>query len=1290
MATDSAVATEFVGLVERTIDVDGSRWGVIFADILAPALLDHDGAIATPAQAVIARYVRLVQLGKVSRTRLVIADVHLLAIVQPDTRTCRLYTPGATEEAFLLQLREDEHLQGHVRAIGQSPPTFTAIDEVTAAYRLADLASPDAPIAGHDRASLMREVERQVHTLIGRVNAYTPALVERMQNWFLSAIAEDEPLLRQVLRFVAVLPSLRFDRSGHEVVRALREAVGFLPGAPMISRHRRSLRGWLLSLAARAIALTARLLPSRVVGAVVDWAVGLMAARFIIPDTPAAVEARLVELHRLGRDASLDQLGELVLVRQEAERYAEAVIRLIDLVAAHYGSSADRRVVNDAGIPRAQVSVKLSALSTHFNPVAPQATAADMHPRLSRILRQAKRRGAFICFDAEHYAYRDLSLHIPAAVLAAAADLDDFRDFGFVVQAYLKDAVPFLAQVTELARRRGHRIQVRLVKGAYWDAETAEAAAHDVPAPTFWNKAETDIHFQQLVLFILERSDFLGLALASHNVREHAFAETVRAYLYPHAPAIEHQVLHRMVEGVGRSLAAAGWVVRDYVPVGDLVPGIAYLVRRILENASQVGILAQSRTELSADVVATDPARSLAALIAQSDYAWDPAVRGEDRSFRPSPPVRLHLPVEQQAFADVLASTVVETRRLVAPDAVPEAVQQAVRGARAWAAWPPEARAAVLIGAAEQIRAQRLALGALIVREGRKVWAEALADVDEAVDYLRFYARSSIHWHAVLGARLQPVGVAAVIAPWNFPLAIPCGMTAAALAAGNAVLLKPAEQTPAIGAALATLLHAAGVPPEALVFVPGDGRVGAALVANPQVDLVAFTGSWEVGAHIFYSSLRAPTRRLRQVIAETGSKNPIIVAATADLDAALDGILRSAFGHAGQKCSACSRVLVDARLALQLAERLGKAAEDLRVGGAEDAATQLNPVITTADAARLRAAAIRAAAEVQAAGGRVIVDATARKAASDNVGPAVFLLPQGVDPANVSLAKEELFGPVVHVIPYGAPEEALRFANGVPYALTAGIFAQSAAEVDFFAKRLDAGNLYINRPITAARVGIEPFGGFKRSGTGPKAGGDDYLLAFVQIAPCQPLSAAELVESILRARGQALAPHPTVDIPGQLNRLVYDRPLGHGLVLADAPIEFRHAVVAAALVAGNHLTIVAPGADESQALRETAARANLHLSVADRFRIVAGTDAEALASVSAFDFVAGSPAALRRAAHAYAECPHPEQLPAFIGPPYGAPPDLPLEFVRRFVRSRLIAENTIRHGALISTGGMWT
>jgi RHH-type transcriptional regulator, proline utilization regulon repressor / proline dehydrogenase / delta 1-pyrroline-5-carboxylate dehydrogenase len=1289
IATDSAKTADLVELVERVIEVHGLRWTVIFADILSPALLEEEGTITAEARAVIADCVKCIPLGKIALVRLTIADFHVLALVLPDSWTCRLYTPGLAQESFLLNLSADAHLQEHVNAVAQHPATLTTIEQVTAQYDLVDLVSPPWSVAAHKRALAVDAVRRQVRALAGLEETYKPSLVERVQNWFLDVIAEDDLLLRQVLRFVALLPSLRYDRSRREVVRALRENVHLLRHAQVTDPRRQRIQSRLLLRAARSVALLARLMPARPVGAVIDRAVGVMAGRFIVPESSAAVTERLDDLQSLGRSASLDQLGELVLTRHEAERYADAVIRLIDLAATHYGSSAARPLVNTAGIPLAHVSIKLSALSTHFNPMAPESTAGEMCDRLLRILRHAKRCGTFVCFDAEHYAYRDLSLHIPALVLAAAPDLDDFHDFGFVVQAYLRDAVPFVERVAGLARRRGHRVQVRLVKGAYWDAETAEAEAQDVSAPTFWNKAETDIHFQQLVLCILEQSDVLTLAVGSHNLREHAFAEIVRSQVYPHAPVIEHQVLHRMTEGVARALAALGWATRDYVPVGDLVPGIAYLVRRILENASQVGILAQSRDKLSAEAVATDPAHSLSQLTASGDYAWDPAIRALDERFRPSPPVRLHLPAERQAFARVLASTDVHTPTFVTPGDVPCLVRQALRGAEAWQAVPPKARSAVLIRAAEQMRAQRLSLAALIVREGRKVWGEALADVDEAVDYLRFYARSSVHWHSVLRDRMRALGVAAVIAPWNFPLAIPCGMTAAALAAGNAVMLKPAEQTPATGAALAELLHASGVPLDALVFVPGDAQVGAALVANDQVDIIAFTGSWEVGARIFSTSAGVPTRRLRRVIAETGSKNPIVVTASADLDVAIEGILRSAFSHAGQKCSACSRVIVDARLALPLAERLGQAARELRTGSAEDPATQLNPVITTADAERLRAASRRAAAEVLATGGRVVIDATDHMAPADLVGPAVFLLRQGVDPAQLPSAKEELFGPIVHIIPYDTPQEAVRLANSVPYALTAGVFAQSAEDVDFFARRLDTGNLYINRPITAARVGVEPFGGFKRSGTGPKAGGDEYILAFVEVAPWEPPTVMEMVEAILHASRDALAPHATVDIPGQVNRLVYDRPLGHGLVLSDSPTYFRHAVVAAALVAGNHVTVVAKDRQDALSLQGTAACTGPDQPIGERFRVVAGTDLEALADVSAFQFVAGSGETLRKAARAFTSGPNSEQLPAFIAPDNGASPDLPAAFVRRFVRPRLIAENTIRHGALISTGGMW-
>src|SRR5215510_12778344 len=354
MAINSTKTTDLVEIVEQGFDVDGSRWALICADILAPGLFDHSGAIKAEAHRVIAGYVRCVPAGHTARARLIIGDVHVLALVLPKTRTCRLYTPGAAQETFLLTLSEDATLQAHVDALGQHPPTFTTIDQVTTTYRLVDLVSPSTLVAGHDRAALETAVRQQVETLVHLMWTYRPPLVERLQDWFLQMTTEQMPLLHQVLRFVAVLPSLRFDRSRREMVRALRENVRLLIRTLTTQADHRGRRDRLLALVARLIALAARALPPRVVGALVDHAVALIAARFILSDTPAQVSARLEDLTRLGRDASLDQLGELVLTPWEADHYADAVIQLIDLATTHYGSSADQQAVNDAGIPRAQ------------------------------------------------------------------------------------------------------------------------------------------------------------------------------------------------------------------------------------------------------------------------------------------------------------------------------------------------------------------------------------------------------------------------------------------------------------------------------------------------------------------------------------------------------------------------------------------------------------------------------------------------------------------------------------------------------------------------------------------------------------------------------------------------------------------------------------------------------------------------------------------------------------------------------------------------------------------------
>ncbi|MEA2404673.1 MAG: RHH-type transcriptional regulator, proline utilization regulon repressor / proline dehydrogenase, partial [Thermoleophilaceae bacterium] len=414
---------------------------------------------------------------------------------------------------------------------------------------------------------------------------------------------------------------------------------------------------------------------------------------------------------------------------------------------------------------------------------------------------------------------------------------------------------------------------------------------------------------------------------------------------------------------------------------------------------------------------------------------------------------------------------------------------------------PAADRAAVMLRGAEELRRRRLELAALQVRECAKPWAEADADVCEAIDFVEYYAREAIALEEgvpLLQApgerntmRYAPRGVVAVISPWNFPLAIPTGMVAAGLATGNAVVLKPAEQSPASALALVEALHAGGVPPAALALVPGFGEVGAALVRDPGVHTIAFTGSGAVGLDIVRAAAETPHEQghVKRVVAEMGGKNAVIVDSDADLDDAVPALIRSAFGFAGQKCSAAARALVHERVADELIERLAGATESLRVGQAESFGTDVPPVIDEEAQSRVRGYAERAAAE-----GRVV--ATAGVVPDDGWFCAPTLAADL--PEDSPVLREEVFGPLLAVERVASVSAACDALDRSPFALTGGLFSRSPAAIDEVVRRTPVGNLYVNRHITGAMVGRQPFGGNRRSGVGSKAGGPDYLLQFVE------------------------------------------------------------------------------------------------------------------------------------------------------------------------------------------------
>lgn len=1011
------------------------------------------------------------------------------------------------------------------------PNTFpSVIEEVTAEYELADPWSNE--MMGVEKKSDVFSTLR--HQLLGRIREYRASVFERVSDFSLGLTAQYALIRIHLLKFLAILPSLDHDQKGVVVKEMLLESLRRLlddnrKATELKKKGDERALPTQYRLLFSVLYSLCKLFPASLLSRAVRSSVRVMAKRFIAGETIEQTSHAFKTLYQTKRDVTVDQLGELVVSEKEADHYMNEVIKLIEGFHLHVTKGEK----NQAGINRAHVSIKVSALCSDFRPEAFEYTYSMVEPRLKKILMSAKENHVFLNVDAEHYDYRDLVFKIYSKVLLETEELKDFQSTGIVVQAYLRDGAKHLREVCELAQKRGHLMPIRLVKGAYWDAETIDADAHAYQAPEFLNKEETDLHFRQLIIETLKMKDHLQLCLASHNFSDHAFAQTLKREFFLDAPAIEHQCLHMTYEALSVALSKMGWPVRNYVPIGSLLVGMAYLVRRIMENSSQVGVLTIMRSHKKKSAISSPEDVHIEKREAGL-RVLDPTCINLSDEFINLTPARLYLDSErewvekayQRFQEDDLGKDYSPTacsgqKVSVTSSSNPELLVgsttfasredvkksfQTLQKAYQEGPWPKTSwveRSMIFINAGLIMSLKRAELSALISYEAGKSIPEALADVDEAVDFLNYYAREEgrIHKH---NPTILSRGVCAVIAPWNFPLAIPCGMTTASLVAGNTVVLKSAEQTPLIAQKMCEILWQAGVPRDVLIHLPGNGEeVGQELVNHPQIAQITFTGSKAVGVMIHREvSKRVVENKLfnvsfpAKVITEMGGKNAIIVTANAELDETVAGALYSAFSHAGQKCSAASRLIVDESIADAFIERFKQACLDIKVGVAFDFSTAINPVISQMDKDRLLEQIKEAAQEAQKFGGKVIVDRSQEELPGFCVGPAFFEVPahRAFDPD--SYAQKELFGPVVHLIRAKDLDHALSIFNSTSYALTGGVFSQSQDDIDYLTASMECGNIYVNRSITGARVGIEPFGGFKLSGTGPKAGGRNYLPSF--------------------------------------------------------------------------------------------------------------------------------------------------------------------------------------------------
>ncbi|MBM81150.1 MAG: L-glutamate gamma-semialdehyde dehydrogenase [Planctomycetaceae bacterium] len=934
---------------------------------------------------------------------------------------------------------------------------------------------------------------------------------DRILSWAMS----DESVKVQMFRFVDVLPMLK----DHETVtRHLQEyfedVEKHLPGAVRLVLEF-SLPNTVLG---RALALNARSNARR------------MAQRFIAGSSVDEVLQSIAKVRKAGFAFTLDLLGEAIIGEKEADKYAAAYHDLIEGLAPQVNDWPENVQIdrdNFGAIPRVNVSIKLSALFSQFRPVAPNHTAEGVKRRLREILRAARVQDAYVHVDMEHYAYKDLTIEIFKQVLMEK-EFRDFPDAGIVIQAYLPDAEKDLKDLLKWVKKRGTPIWIRLVKGAYWDYETVMAQARGWPIPVYQQKWESDENFERQTRFLMENYEWLRPALASHNLRSLAHGIAWARKLGVPIPAYELQMLYGMGGEPAQLFNEMGHRVRIYTPFGELIPGMAYLVRRLLENTSNDSFLRHSFTEgVSLDSLFMNPTKVGAEMPAMetaeiTEFTNEPLSDFSQAEAREAMEVALDevgdeldgeypLIIDGRAVdtkATIMSRNPSRKKQVVGhtssatPDHAVEAIEAARKAYRTWHRMKVDYRAEFLELVAAEMRNHRYQLAAWEIYECGKTWEEADADVAEAIDFCMYYAAEM--------RRLAPSqrcdlpgeeneyfyrsrGVCVVIAPWNFPLAILTGMTVAALVAGNTVVMKPAEQSSVVAAKLMEIFVNVGLPQGVVNYLPGVGEdIGPVLVGSPDVDIIAFTGSRTVGLEINRTAADTDDRQLsvKKVIAELGGKNSIIVDDDADLDEAVLGVLHSAFGYSGQKCSACSRVIVLASVYDEFLKRLTGATESLVVGAADDPASFMGPVIDEEAQERI-GEYIEFGTEDETLAFAYDIGELADQGYF--VGPHIFA---GVDPES-RLAQEEIFGPVLAVIKVKDVSKALEVANETDYALTGGIFSRSPANLDRVRQELHVGNLYLNRGITGALVQRQPFGGFKMSGIGSKAGGPDYLQQFL-------------------------------------------------------------------------------------------------------------------------------------------------------------------------------------------------
>ena len=859
-------------------------------------------------------------------------------------------------------------------------------------------------------------------------------------------------------------------------------------------------------LSSTAIAMSKKFLPdseaptgifaklgARSVVAATLRAVQLLGRQFVLGQTIAEAMHEAASARKKIKNLrySYDMLGEGARTDADALQYLASYQNAIESIAA----STDK---TGACEPNDGISIKLSALHPRYEDAQMERVLAELVPRVWGLCQQAARANINLTIDSEEVDRLELSLEVfEALVKQVAQHFPQWAGFGLALQTYQTRSLELIEHVTALARQYKIRLMCRLVKGAYWDAEIKRAQEMGLPAyPVFTHKHHTDISYLTCARALLAAPDAIYPQFATHNAG--TIAAIVQMGAKSGAP-FELQRLHGMAEGVYREVLKNPLIAcRVYAPVGAHKDLLAYLVRRLLENGANSSFVHQladesvDTHELLISPLRLEPESSLP-LPLELFGAVRKNSAGLDLTVEP---MRAPLLVAYQ-------TVVVPVVPLFDTKQVPGAMEKSRDSFKQWSKTEVNERAAILQRAADALENQLPKFCALLVKEAFKTWGDAVSEVREAVDFLRYYANEAQRIMAPIAMpgptgesnelRLIARGPWVCISPWNFPLAIFAGQVAAALATGNTVLAKPAEQTPGVALEMVKLLIEAGVPEGALQLLHGPGEtVGAALVAAPGVAGVVFTGSTSV-AKIIHRALAAKNGPIVPLIAETGGINAMLVDSTALPEQVSDAVMQSAFRSAGQRCSALRLLCVQAEIADHVIEMIQGAAKELVTGDPSDLATDVGPVIDREAFDGIQQHLQRLHREAKP----LLKPGDTSFPAQSGNPVANLIAPQAFEVQTIADMKQEIFGPVLHIVRWsGDPQTVIEQINALDYGLTIGIQTRIDSRAQALARVAHVGNVYINRNQIGAVVGVQPFGGEGLSGTGPKAGGPHYLYRF--------------------------------------------------------------------------------------------------------------------------------------------------------------------------------------------------